>query len=451
MGNRNRERRAAKKRRRERSGPEPRAFRHGSSAGTPFDRAFLREAIFAAAELAREPDPAEYQELLTVLSEGGGTMAGRRVVDAELSSVLAEVVRRTWRRGWQPDDLARVVGHKLSAVHEAFVVDAIAADAAVFPAVPVDSRWAGQISGLGAEVWWSVQESHLHQWATREGMVRVEAVACAIGVLSFVLGLPALPVLCDVPGEPGSGGATRRSSRRSGHDPRLLDRVRGLLAKAESTTFAEEAEALSAKAQELMARHAIDEAMVAAAGGQSDAPVGIRIAIDDPYASAKALLLSEVASANGCRSVWGKDYGSTTVLGFEADIDFVEVLYTSLLVQATSAMVATGSQIDRHGRSRTRSFRQSFLVSYAERIGERLRAAEAASVEAAEEVYGRGALLPVLADRSTAVDAACGSAFPGLTSYSVGVTNHAGWAAGAAAAEMASLSGRQAVSASARA
>lgn len=449
MGTRNRERRAAKKRRSERSGPEPRAFSQGGSAGAPFDPAFLREAIFGAAELSRETDPSEYLVLLGVLSEGGGSMAGRRVVDAELSSALAEVVRRTWRRGWQPDDLARLVDRKVSAVHAALVVDVIAADAIRFPAAPLDARWAGQISGLGAEVWWSMQESHLHQWATREGMLRVEAMARAIELLAFMLRLPELPLLCDVPGEPGSGGPPRRGSRRCGHDPRLLDRVRALLAKAESTSFAEEAEALSAKAQELMARHSIDEAMVATAGGQTDAPVGIRVAIDDPYASAKALLLSEVASANGCRSVWGKDYGSTTVLGFEADVDFVEVLYTSLLVQATSAMVAAGSQVDRHGRSRTRSFRQSFLVSYAGRIGERLRAAAAASVGAAEEAYGSGALLPVLADRSTAVNEACNSAFPGLSSYSVGVTNHAGWAAGAAAAEMASLSGRQEVGAAA--
>ena len=37
-------------------------------------------------------------------------------------------------------------------------------------------------------------------------------------------------------------------------DEKVLGRVRALLAKAESTTFPEEAEALTAKAQELMAR-----------------------------------------------------------------------------------------------------------------------------------------------------------------------------------------------------
>ena len=37
----------------------------------------------------------------------------------------------------------------------------------------------------------------------------------------------------------------------------MLERVRALLAKAESTTFPEEADALTAKAQQLMTRHAL--------------------------------------------------------------------------------------------------------------------------------------------------------------------------------------------------
>ncbi|MCZ1007779.1 DUF2786 domain-containing protein [Streptomyces lydicus] len=48
-----------------------------------------------------------------------------------------------------------------------------------------------------------------------------------------------------------------------------------MLAKAEATDYAEEAEALSAKAQELMARHSIDEALLdsaAAPGGQAGGP-----------------------------------------------------------------------------------------------------------------------------------------------------------------------------------
>ena len=50
--------------------------------------------------------------------------------------------------------------------------------------------------------------------------------------------------------------------------------------------------------------------------------------------------------------------------------------------------------------------------------------------------------MPVLAARSSAVRAAEAEAFPGAVSRPVSISNAAGWAAGAAAADLASLSGR---------
>ena len=52
--------------------------------------------------------------------------------------------------------------------------------------------------------------------------------------------------------------AGARARRPQGADPKITERVRALLAKAESTTFPDEAEAFTAKAQELIAQHAID-------------------------------------------------------------------------------------------------------------------------------------------------------------------------------------------------
>ena len=58
-----------------------------------------------------------------------------------------------------------------------------------------------------------------------------------------------------------------------------------MLAKAESTTFPDEAEALTAKAQELMDRHAIDRAMLAASSpGHTSTPEGRQVPVDAPYA-----------------------------------------------------------------------------------------------------------------------------------------------------------------------
>jgi hypothetical protein len=218
-------------------------------------------------------------------------------------------------------------------------------------------------------------------------------------------------------------------------DDAMLAKIRALLAKAESTTFPEEAEALSAKAQELMARHRIEHVLVD--GDDVDEPVGRRIWLDDPYADAKAQVLAAVAAANSCRSIMLTGLGCAHVVGFPSDLDVVELLHTSLLVQATTAMAAAGPQQDGRGRSRTRSFRQSFLVAYAWRIGERL--ADASTAVANEIAAREATLLPALVRREARVEAATAHAFPDVARKHVSVTNQAGWVAGTVAADAADL------------
>ena len=100
-------------------------------------------------------------------------------------------------------------------------------------------------------------------------------------------------------------------------DQRMLGKVRALLQKAESTEFPQEAEALTARAQELIARYNLDEALLEAeAGGVR--PDGRTVAVAHPYAGPKAMLLHVVAEANRCRSVWHRERGEATVLGFPA-------------------------------------------------------------------------------------------------------------------------------------
>jgi hypothetical protein len=164
--------------------------------------------------------------------------------------------------------------------------------------------------------------------------------------------------------------------------------------------------------------------------------MGVRVSIDDPYANAKSHLLHGVALANRCRAVYAPALGFSTLLGHEIDVDTVELLYSSLLVQATTAMVAAGRHVDWAGRSRTRSFRQSFLLAYATRIAARLKEANQAMV--AEAQAGTN-LLPVLASRENAVEEAVAKAFPRLSRNRASATNQAGWAAGTAAANVASL------------
>jgi hypothetical protein len=295
-----------------------------------------------------------------------------------------------------------------------------------------------------------------------------DAIATAIEFLHLLQHLPVLEQLLPLPGTPraatteraASSGAAGPAGSGGQADERMLSRIRALLAKAEATEYAEEAEALSARAQELMAKYSIDQALLAAESGRKDAPAGRRIAVDNPYEAPKMSLLQAVATANRCRVVWSKEVGLATVVGFDADLDAVELLFTSLLVQASAAMLHAGSRQDAYGRSKTRAFRQSFLVSYAIRIGERLsQAAEHATQEAAAEqeaASGRaagavaggdsaqsagGALVPFLAARRQAVDDAVDEMFGDTLrrGRSVRATDAEGWASGRAAADLATL------------
>ena len=99
-------------------------------------------------------------------------------------------------------------------------------------------------------------------------------------------------------------------------------------------------------------------------------------------------------------------------------------------------MTASGAHLTRDGVSRTRSFRQSFLIAYAGRIGERLRES-AADTETAADTDRGGALLPVLAARDHALQDAVAAMFPDVLHRQVKASNLAGWGAGRAAADLA--------------
>ena len=219
----------------------------------------------------------------------------------------------------------------------------------------------------------------------------------------------------------------------------MLTTVRALLAQAESTTYEAEATAFTAKAQELMARHAIAVALVWERTGRDGTPVTIRLAIDEPYVEAKSLLLQVVADNSRCRAVWHVDYALSSVIGFSSDVAATETLFTSLLVQSQVAMQAEAAAAPPGSRVRSRSFRSSFLLAYAHRIGERLAEVNG-SIESEVDVASAGSLLPVLAARAGAVDDAVDELFGRLESSRVrGGADAVGWERGRSAADRARL------------
>ena len=215
---------------------------------------------------------------------------------------------------------------------------------------------------------------------------------------------------------------------------KMLAKVQALLAKAESTPFPEEAAAFVAKAQELMTRHAIDEVMANARSHSGARPILRPIVIGDPYRSAKCSLLASVALANDVRVVRGHQ-GAITLVGFEGDVGRTEVLFASLLVQATREMHVAGARIT---DGRLRAFRHAFFVSFGTRIGARLREARAEATAAAESEHGTS-LVPLMDARGEAVEDFLKEAFPALQSRRPTLSHRGGWLSGRVAADRADL------------
>jgi hypothetical protein len=223
-------------------------------------------------------------------------------------------------------------------------------------------------------------------------------------------------------------------------DAKVLNRIRGLLAKAEATDFAEEAEIFTAKAQELMTRYAINAALLHTQNGAGNTAVhSRRIHLENPYVKEKVHLLTEIGDSNRVRTVWFSSLAIATVVGTPLDLQQVDMLFTSLLVQATRAMQFADA--DSRGGSPTTSFRKGFLAGFASRIGQRLRDADSrATAEAADEAsIPVSDLLPILATKSEAVDAEFDRLFPRTKKARGRSVDANGWYAGQAAADDASL------------
>ena len=194
-----------------------------------------------------------------------------------------------------------------------------------------------------------------------------------------------------------------------------------------------EADAFTAKAQDLMTRHSIDEALVTAEAGESFDVSGSKVLIHHPYGLEKASLLHVVAGANRVKAIWNEFASFVTLVGVPTDLAQVEMLFTSTLVQATRAMTQAGEHS--FGQDRSSSFRKAFLSAYAVRIGERLDE----TTEQTTASYG-SALVPVLQRQTEAVAEEFERLFPHVTSGSGRRRFDArGWDAGRRAADAAVL------------
>ncbi|MFE9578191.1 DUF2786 domain-containing protein [Nocardia sp. NPDC006044] len=423
-----------KQNRRKRTGRRPETGASWSTrpeSAAPVDPEQIANALMAAAMETAQGASVAAERCATALT-GNGPLSAPLEHGADLAS--QHIITRVFQNGWLPEDVHQAARRHVDEYAVALLTDVMAAYLRPFAGASIDETWRTQVDALEAVVWWSSAAPHLGQWAAKQLLTPAEAVTTVVQALALLIRLPRLELIRPLPGTASPAAAAHHHV-----DEKILSRVRGLLAKAESTTFPDEAEALSAKAQELMTKYAVDRVLIDAGASMPDLPGAARIWLDTPYVDAKALLVDVVATANRCRAIFSSAWGFMTIVGDDGDLEIVELLTTSLLVQATRAMIASGNHTERSADARSRSYRKSFLIAYATRIGERLAAATEATIAQSADPER---LLPVLASHQLKVDKAFDTLFPTVRNRGVSIPNANGWDDGRAAADNAELGAR---------
>ncbi len=225
----------------------------------------------------------------------------------------------------------------------------------------------------------------------------------------------------------------------------LLERVRKLLVKAEAVGVTPaEAEALTAKAAELMAKYGIDRALLAARQPETDRPADRVINITNPWARVQAHLLCGLAAAMRCQCVIlpSTSPGSRIhMFGFASDIERADVLYTSLLVQMWQGLAV--AEVPAWNRN-TRAWRRSWLLGFATAVVGRVRAAEQRAESQAATPSGGGSSRTalVLADRNQVIQRNLAVAYPHIRKSRVTYTG-SGYGAGYSEGQRADIGNRR--------
>jgi hypothetical protein len=274
----------------------------------------------------------------------------------------------------------------------------------------------------------------------------------------------------------------------------MLDKIAKLLALAEAAGTSEEAEAAFAKAQSLASRYAIDleVARRAAAPKAREVPTTRTVTIGEKGKRANKpliLLYSRIADANDVELLIASNSTMVYATGMPSDLDHVEAMWSGL----ATTMVRLGDQLIRDKNAPWRSetarvfnertweyeekpvsgqgARRSFYDGFIGRIGERLRDARLEAVKEADHFHNDGeqaaagdesgavhGMALVLKEKRAEVEEAQWAWYErnygkrrrprgGWSGRSSGTHSGTARAAGHAAANRASLSGRKAVGA----
>jgi hypothetical protein len=240
-----------------------------------------------------------------------------------------------------------------------------------------------------------------------------------------------------------------------------LETIRKLLALAERAGTEAEAEVANRKAEAMIAEYGIEAAMLADAGAIAD-EVGNRIMVlPDPYARQKAQLLTDISGPLRVQVIWNlaasrriKGF-QVHLFGMQSDLDRLDVLFTSLLVQAATGMaqarpdaVAGWRQQDlswtwvnelKPTATQVAAFRRDWLAGFGRKVSLRLKESEnRAKADAPAASGGAPGAELVLVHRDDLVKRAIRGFYPRLGSSRARAVRNAdaynhGYAAGARA------------------
>lgn len=174
-------------------------------------------------------------------------------------------------------------------------------------------------------------------------------------------------------------------------------KIAALLAKAESTTPAE-AEALTAKAEQLMVKYGIQQAQLdaarAAKGERTEPIVHRSFEVTGVYRVQWRMLAHAVSEGLGTvKMLYKQDRWNNRetvyLVGFASDVAAAETLWRSLQLQATTAMRAWWAQKKADGTVRwleerdRAKLRRNFLLGFGNGVWTRLRETRRVETEAA--------------------------------------------------------------------
>lgn len=228
-----------------------------------------------------------------------------------------------------------------------------------------------------------------------------------------------------------------------------LDKARKLMAKAEGTDNEQEADLFFNAAIELLAKYGLDQALLDAKADTQEKPGKRIFRFYGAHKADQRGLWTVVAKYNRCVAIQSSEkiggrYEQVMVLvGFEADIDIVEMIYTSLKLQVDQRL----ARIRSYNAARTRSARTRYFAGFTLAIRDRLEAAQA---QAKAEVAKQPGTDLVLRDRSLAVQHEFKNLFPNTRNLSRRVSMDSHYESGYSHGQRANLHDRPATGSTAR-